>query len=135
MLNMSSPHLLVTVVLPLVVACQGGEEPVGGSSVESPAEAPAEGSVEEPADLFGEAAGALSACVADDECRARLEAVELGNCPWYEAVGCSTLTIAAGAACVVTEGEACLEALELVKAAGCCDCLPNGAVKDLCKSL
>lgn len=90
---------------------------------------------EPPVDPFEAVSESLATCSADEECKAKLEAVELGSCPWYEAVGCSALTVAAGAACVVTEGEACLEALELVKAAGCCDCLPKGEVRDICKAL
>ena len=76
-------------------------------------------------------------CRNDGECAAKLAAADelLGNCPWYEAIGCSAAVAAAGAACVVTEGEACLEALELVSDIGCCDCLPKGKVRDLCKEI
>jgi hypothetical protein len=35
-------------------------------------------------------------------------------------------------ACVVTEGEACLEALAVVAAAGCCPCLP-GVLETMCE--
>lgn len=80
---------------------------------------------------------ALTTCKADATCLASLKADEalLGSCPWYEAIGCSAAVAAAGAACVVTEGEACLEALELVAKIGCCDCLPSGEVRDICKAI
>jgi len=79
----------------------------------------------------------LATCKADEECMTHLTATEplLGSCPWYEAVGCSAAVLAAGAACVVTEGEACVEALELVAKIGCCDCLPSGTVQDMCKAI
>lgn len=76
-------------------------------------------------------------CKKDPVCKKQLEASEplLGSCPWYEAVGCGVVVAAAGAACVVTEGEACLPAIKAVAAIGCCDCLPSGKVQDICKSL
>lgn len=79
----------------------------------------------------------VAACKADEECMAHLTATEplLGSCPWYEAVGCSVAVGAAATACVVTEGEACAEALELVAKIGCCDCLPSGTVQDMCKAI
>jgi hypothetical protein len=79
----------------------------------------------------------VESCKADEECMGKLTATDelLGSCPWYEAVGCSAAVVAAGAACVVTEGEACAEALELVAKIGCCDCLPSGAVQDMCKAI
>lgn len=80
---------------------------------------------------------AVVACVEDPDCMASLDRDGdlLENCPWYEAVGCSAVVVAAGAACVVTDGEACLEALEAVAAIGCCDCLPSGKVQDLCREI
>ena len=88
-------------------------------------------------DLHTDLVVAVDSCKADKDCMAKLEAADelLGNCPWYEAVGCSAAVAAAGAACVVTEGEACLEALELVAKIGCCDCLPKGKVQDMCKEI
>ena len=80
---------------------------------------------------------AVDACAEDEACLAQMEECTdlLGNCPWYSAIGCSAAVAAAGAACVVTEGEACVEALELVAEIGCCDCLPKGKVQDLCKEI
>ena len=88
-------------------------------------------------DLHDEVLASVEACKADEECMAKLKASDalLGSCPWYEAIGCSAAVAAAGAACVVTEGEACLEALELVAKIGCCDCLPKGKVQDMCKEI
>ena len=88
-------------------------------------------------DLHEAVVASVSECRNDGECAAKLAAADelLGNCPWYEAIGCSAAVAAAGAACVVTEGEACIEALEAVKAIGCCGCLPKGKVQDLCKEL
>jgi hypothetical protein len=80
---------------------------------------------------------AVAECKADETCMTSLTADDalLGSCPWYEAVGCSVAVGAAATACVVTEGEACAEALELVAKIGCCDCLPSGAVQDMCKAI
>ncbi len=91
----------------------------------------------EPVDLHADLLESVEACKADEECMSKLKASEdlLGSCPWYEAVGCSAAVVAAGAACVVTEGEACIEALELVAKIGCCDCLPSGTVQDMCKEI
>ncbi|MDB4278634.1 hypothetical protein N9917_03450 [Deltaproteobacteria bacterium] len=103
---------------------------------EAPAPAPSVAEVlpETPHDALVKS---LATCKADEECMTHLTATEplLGSCPWYEAVGCSVAVGAAGTACVVTEGEACAEALELVAKIGCCDCLPSGKVQDICKAI
>ena len=80
---------------------------------------------------------AIGACTEDESCMASISMDDtlLGNCPWYEAVGCSAAVAAAMAACVETEGELCIEALEAVKAIGCCGCLPKGKVQDACKQI
>jgi hypothetical protein len=80
---------------------------------------------------------AVKDCTADKDCLASLKADEhlLGSCAWYKAVGCGAAVAAAAAACVITEGEACLEAVAAVAAIGCCDCLPSGVVRDMCKSV
>lgn len=57
------------------------------------------------------------------------------SCDSTKQAECDAGIAAAVAACVVTEGEACAEALEVVALAGCCDCLPDGKVKDICNSL
>lgn len=79
----------------------------------------------------------VSACVADDKCRGSLEQVTpiLQSCPWYTAVGCSAAVAAAVTCCAATEGELCLECVELVAKIGCCDCLPKGKVRDSCKQI
>lgn len=88
-------------------------------------------------DLHASLLLSVEECVGDEECFAKIQSSDelLGNCPWYSAIGCSAAVAAAGAACVVTEGEACLEALELVSAIGCCKCLPKGKVQDTCKEI
>ena len=80
---------------------------------------------------------AIGACTEDESCMASISMDDtlLGNCPWYEAVGCSAAVAAAMASCVETEGELCIEALEAVKAIGCCGCLPKGKVQDACKQI
>ena len=80
---------------------------------------------------------AVTACKKDTDCMASLtkDTQLLTSCPWYEAIGCSVVTAAAVAGCVVTEGEACMECLEAVSAIGCCDCLPSGTIQDMCKAI
>ena len=77
----------------------------------------------------------LQGCQEDPACKAHLDEPLLQGCPWYESVYCSAAVAAAGAACVVTEGEACLPAIEIVKSMGCCDCLPSGPLKDMCNAI
>ena len=120
--------------LPLIalvlMACP---DPKSDEPTTSEAEAPA---IEE-ADLHAALLASVETCKADEECMAKLTAADdlLGSCPWYEAIGCSVVVAAAAAACVVTEGEACMPALEAVSAIGCCDCLPSGTVQDMCKEI
>lgn len=105
-------------------------------SCKAPQEAPLEPAAEA-VDLHEALLTSVEECVADEECFSKIEESEelLGNCPWYSAIGCSAAVAAAGTACVITEGEACLEALELVSAIGCCKCLPKGKVQDMCKEI
>ena len=79
----------------------------------------------------------LGECKKEPACKAKFTASSslLQGCPWYESAYCSAATAAAAAACVVTEGEACLPAIELVKSMGCCDCLPAGVTRDMCKDI
>ena len=106
-------------------------------SCSSVSEEPEPSAPKEQADLHADLLKSVEACKKDEDCMTKLKAADelLGNCPWYEAIGCSAAVAAAGAACVVTEGEACLEALELVAKIGCCDCLPKGKVQDMCKEI
>lgn len=80
---------------------------------------------------------AVADCKANADCLASLQADAdlLGSCPWYEAIGCSAAVAAAVTCCAATEGELCLECVELVAEIGCCDCLPKGKVRDSCKKL
>ena len=81
------------------------------------------------------AAKHIGECIQDPVCKARLDEPLLQGCPWYESAYCSAAVAAAAAACVVTEGEACLPAIEFVKSMGCCDCLPAGFTRDMCKDI
>ncbi len=81
------------------------------------------------------AAKHIGECIQEPACKARLDEPLLQGCPWYESAYCGAATAAAAAACVVTEGEACLPAIELVKSMGCCDCLPAGVTRDMCKDI
>lgn len=117
-------RFLIAIGLITLASCKTSTEPVVGPASEA-------------VDLHEALLTSVEECVADEECFSKIEESEelLGNCPWYSAIGCSTAVAAAGAACVVTEGEACLEALELVSAIGCCKCLPKGKVQDMCKEI
>ena len=79
----------------------------------------------------------LGECKKEPACKAKLTAPGslLMGCAWWQTAYCSAATAAAATACVVTEGEACLPAIELVKSMGCCDCLPAGFTRDMCKDL
>lgn len=59
------------------------------------------------------------------------------SCSVAEDIECGAGLLAVATACVVTEGEACIEALEALIAIApqCCDCIPDDTVKKLCKSL
>ncbi len=77
----------------------------------------------------------IGECMKEPACKAQLDEPLLQGCPWYESAYCSAAVAAAAAACVVTEGEACLPAIEFVKSMGCCDCLPSGVTQDMCKDI
>jgi len=77
----------------------------------------------------------LGECEKEPACKAKFTASLLMGCSWWQVAYCSAATAAAATACVVTEGEACLPAIELVKSMGCCDCLPAGTTRDMCKDL
>lgn len=73
---------------------------------------------------------AAAECQSDDECKKALESCDVGK-----AILCSTMVAATAVACVDPADGACEEALAEDKAAGCCDCIPKGKVRDLCKAI
>lgn len=73
---------------------------------------------------------AVADCESDKECKENLESCDVGK-----AILCSTMVAATAAACVDPADGVCEEALAEDKAAGCCDCLPKGKVRDLCKAI
>ncbi len=77
----------------------------------------------------------LGECEKEPACKAKFTASLLKGCPWYKSAYCIEVTAACAAACVVTEGEACLPAIQLVKSMGCCDCLPSGFTQDMCNKI
>lgn len=137
---MKKAIITITASCFLLVACQKGEEKADDTKTEAKTEAKAdEKAPEKPAENVLRAAvnESVAACVKDKECMVSLKQHDalLTSCPWYEAVGCGVAVTAAVAACVVTEGEACAEALAAVAAIGCCNCIPAGPVQDMCKAL
>lgn len=86
---------------------------------------------------------ATASCLEDKACSAHLDkdyqtfkdADNLGSCNVWKAIGCGTLVAATAVACVDPLDGVCEEALVEDRAAGCCDCLPKGKVRDLCKKI
>jgi hypothetical protein len=119
-----------------IVGCQpkdklkGDAAPASDAVVEMKAEAPQPMPIEA-------LNSAIAECRKDEACMAHMQAAELGSCAWYDYPLCAVGIAAVTAACVVTEGAACEEALEALVAIAsvCCDCLPDGKVKDMCKAL
>lgn len=57
------------------------------------------------------------------------------DCGILKGIGCGAAVAAAAAACVLTDGLACVPALTAVAGLGCCDCLVNDTLISLCKSI
>ncbi len=114
--------ILLTGLSLMLASCNAQKEPV----------APAE-----PVAHYDEIVMHLGECKKEPACKAKLTAPSslLMCCSCWHTAYCIAATAAAATACVVTEGEACLPAIELVKSMGCCDCLPAGFTRDMCKDL
>jgi polyferredoxin len=46
-----------------------------------------------------------------DRARARLGGITPQGCPWYDWLKCGAIVLACAAACVITDGEACIECM------------------------
>jgi hypothetical protein len=57
------------------------------------------------------------------------------SCGVGKAILCGAATVAAGAACVLTDALGCYPALKAVKAIGCCECLGNSTLISVCNAL
>ncbi len=123
--------VLMTGLSLMLASCCGQKAPTAPAAPTAP-EAPAAETTR-----FDKIVMHLGECEKEPACKAKL--TEPGSllmgCSWWQVAYCSAATAAAATACVVTEGEACLPAIELVKSMGCCDCLPAGTTRDMCKDL
>jgi len=57
------------------------------------------------------------------------------SCGFVKAIECAGGVIAGAAACAVTGGDGCVAALAVLATAGCCDCLEDSTLVNLCNSL
>jgi hypothetical protein len=86
---------------------------------------------------------AVAECQADETCAKAMEddlachaaAGNLESCDVWKAIGCSALIATTAVVCVDPADGACEAAIAADKAAGCCDCIPAGPVRDLCNNL
>ena len=126
--------ILLAVLSLMLVSCTEQKEPA--AEQKEPAAEQKEPAAETA--CFDKIVTHLEACQKEPACKAKLEAVPmLQGCPWWESAYCGAAVAAAGVACAVTEGEACIPALEAVRAIGCCDCLPSDPVdlQKMCRDL
>lgn len=56
------------------------------------------------------------------------------GCPWWKEGACYAAVAAAVASCTVV-GPACTGALTAVAKAGCCDCIHQPHIRELCKQV